>query len=140
MPEGVYFILQHKDACPFAQKLTKYKIQKDPMGIDGNVIEGRVRYWAGVLGEKCNAVYVYAASANVQAVPTFGGTGTSTTLTAAGATIYATLDGSDPRYSKSRILVASGGTVTGAQAGQTIRAYAFSDTKYPSAVVEKAIS
>ena len=52
----------------------------------------------------------------------------------------ATLDGSDPRYSKSRILVASGGTVTGAQAGQTIRAYAYSDTKYPSAVVEKAIS
>ena len=38
MPAGVYFILQHKDACPFAQKLTKYKIQKDPMGIDGNVI------------------------------------------------------------------------------------------------------
>lgn len=140
IPEGVYFILQHKDACPFAQKLTKYKIQKDPMGIDGNVIEGRVRYWAGVLGEKCNAVYVYAASASVQAVPTFGGTGTGTTLTAAGATIYATLDGSDPRYSKSRILVASGGTVAGAQAGQTIRAYAYSDTKYPSAVVEKAIS
>ena len=69
MPAGVYFILQHKDACPFAQKLTKYKIQKDPMGIDGNVIEGRVRYWAGVLGEKCDGVYVYAASDSVQAAP-----------------------------------------------------------------------
>ena len=140
MPEGVYFILQHKDACPFVQKLTKYKIQKDPMGVDGNVIEGRVRYWAGVLGEKCAGVYVYAASANVQAVPTFGGSGASTTITAAGATIYATVDGSDPRYSKSRILVASGGTVSGVQTGQTIRAYAYADGKYPSAVVEKAVT
>ena len=137
MPAGVYFILQHKDACPFAQKLTKYKIQKDPMGIDGNVIEGRVRYWAGVLAEKCDGVYVYCASDSVQAAPSFGGTGNAVTVTAEGATIYYTVDGSDPRYSASRELIASGGTVNLAS-GQLLRAYAYAEGKYPSAVAEKA--
>ena len=91
MLEGVYFILQHKDACPFVQKLAKYKIQKDPLGIDGNVIEGRVRYWAGVLAEKCDGVYVYCASDAKQAAPTFGGSGNAVTVTAEGATIYCTV-------------------------------------------------
>ena len=138
MPENVYFILQHKDACPFVQKLAKYKIQKDPMGIDGNVIEGRVRYWAGVLAEKCDGVYVYCASGSVQAAPTFGGSGSTVSLTAEGADIYYTVDGSDPRYSASREQVSSGGSVTLAD-GQVLRAYACSDTKYPSAVVEKEV-
>ena len=137
MPTGIYFILQHKDACPFVQKLTKYKIQKDPLGIDGNVIEGRVRYWAGVLAEKSPAVYVYAASANVQTAPSFGGSGLNVTVTASGATIYATTDGSDPRYSASRQLVASGSAVQGVKEGDTVKAYAYTDTKYPSAVVSK---
>ena len=152
MLEGVYFILQHKDACPFVQKLAKYKIQKDPLGIDGNVIEGRVRYWAGVLAEKCDGVYVYCASDfaekcdgvyvycasdSVQAAPTLGGSGNAVTVTAQGATIYYTVDGSDPRYSASRELVASGGTVN-ITAGQVLRAYAYTDELYPSGVVEKA--
>ena len=136
MLEGVYFILQHKDACPFVQKLAKYKIQKDPMGIDGNVIEGRVRYWAGVLAEKCDGVYVYAATDSVQAAPAFGGSGNAVTVTAAGATIYYTVDGTDPRYSATRELVASGGTVN-ITSGQVLRAYAYTDTKYPSGVAEK---
>ena len=137
MLEGVYFILQHKDACPFVQKLAKYKIQKDPLGIDGNVIEGRVRYWAGVLAEKCDGVYVYCASDAKQAAPSFGGSGNAVTVTAEGATIYCTVDGSDPRYSASRELVASGGTVNLAS-GQVLRAYAYGEGKYPSDVAEKA--
>ena len=139
MPANVYFTLQHKDACPFAQKLTKYKIQKDPMGIDGNVIEGRVRYWAGVLAEKCDGVYVYAASGSVQEAPALGGSGASVSVTAADATIYVTTDGTDPRYSNTRSLVSSGASVT-LEEGQTLRAYAFTDAKYPSTVVEKAYS
>ena len=109
------------------------------MGIDGNVIEGRVRYWAGVLAEKCDGVYVYAASDSVQAAPALGGSGASVSVTAAGATIYATTDGTDPRYSSTRSLVSSGASVT-LEEGQTLRAYAFTDAKYPSPVVEKAYS
>ena len=73
----------------------------------------------------------------VQSAPTFGGSGNAVTVTAAGATIYCTVDGSDPRYSASRELVVSGGTVN-LSSGQVLRAYAYSDTKYPSAVAEKA--
>ncbi len=136
MPENVFFILQHKDACPFVQKLSKYKIQKDPMGIDGNVIEGRVRYWADVLGEKCDGVYVYAATAAVQAAPTVSVSGTVATVTAAGATIYYSTDGTDPRYSDTKTLIASGGTVN-LTAGQTLKAYAYTGAKLPSGLTSK---
>lgn len=136
MPAGVYFILQHKDACPFAQKLKVFKIHKDPPGINGNLIEGRVIYWAGVLGEKAPGVYAYVASANKQANPTFGGTGLSVTITAAGATIMYTTDGTDPRYSNTAKPIASGGSVTATE-GMVIKTYAYADGKYPSDVVEK---
>ncbi len=139
MPENVYFILQHKDACPFAQKLAKYKIQKDPMGIDGNVIEGRVRYWAGVLAEKCAGVYVYAAADSVLAAPQISMSGAVATVTATGAEIGYTLDGSDPRYSAGALELASGGTVT-LKDGEVLRCYAHAEGKYPSGLAEQAYS
>ena len=139
MLEGVYFILQHKDACPFAQKLAKYKIQKDPMGIDGNVIEGRVRYWAGVLAEKCAGVYVYAASGSVLAAPQISMSGAVATVTATGAEIGYTLDGSDPRYSAGALALTSGGTVT-LKDGEVLRCYAHAEGKYPSGLAEQAYS
>lgn len=141
MPTGVYFILQHKDACPFVQKLTKYKIQKDPLGIDGNVIEGRIRYWAGVLGEKADAVYAYVATANKLATPSVG-SGTNPTLTSSGASsIKYTLDGSDPRYSDSAVSIASGAAITGGSASMTLKAVALApEGKYSSDVVTKVLS
>ena len=63
--------------------------------------------------------------------------GETITVTAEGATIYYTVDGTDPRYSASRELVASGGTVN-ITTGQTLRAYAYTYSKYPSGIVEKA--
>ena len=90
-----------------------------------------------MLAEKCDGVYVYAATDSVQAAPVLGGTGNAVTVTAEGATIYYTVDGTDPRYSASRELVASGGTVN-ITTGQTLRAYAYTDSKYPSGIVEKA--
>lgn len=138
MPTGVYFILQHKDACPFVKKLDKYKIHKDPLGINGNVIEGRVRYWAGVLGQKSPGVYACVANGTKQANPAYSGSGANQTITSAGATtIYYTLDGSDPRYSDSRKTVATGTAITGAVAGDTIRAVAYADGKFPSDVIDK---
>lgn len=133
MPANVFFILQHKEACPLAKKLEYFAIHNNPPGINGNVIEGRFRYWSDVLGNKSSGVYVLAATDNVQAAPTIAISANKATVTAAGATIYYTTDGTDPRYSKTRQLIASGGDVT-LTAGQLIRAYAYTSAKYPSAI------
>lgn len=141
MPENVYFILQHKAACPFVKKLQTLKIHKDPPGINGNLLEGRVRYWAGVLAEKAAGIYAYVATGSKQANPTFGGTGLAATITSSGATaIYYTLDGSDPRFSDSRVQIASGGSITGGTEGATLRAVATADGKLPSDVAEKVLT
>lgn len=134
MPEGVYFVLQHKDACPFAQKLAKYKIQRDPMGIDGNVIEGRVRYWAGVLAEKCAGVYVYAAEGSKASTPVIELDGAVATVTGSGS-MRCTLDGSDPRYSSSAQSVISGTALT-LSSGETLKCYAFGEGLLPSDVAQ----
>lgn len=140
MPKNVYFILQHKDACPFIMKLSTYKIHKDPPGINGNLIEGRVRYWAGVLSQKACAIYAYVATGSKQANPTVG-TGLNPTLTSSGATaVYYTLDGSDPRFSDSRVQVNTGSSVTGGTEGATLKAVAVKDGLLPSDVVEKVLT
>lgn len=140
MPKNVYFILQHKAACPFVKKLQTLKIHKDPPGINGNLLEGRVRYWAGVLSEKAPGIYAYVATGSKQANPTVG-TGLNPTLTSTSATaVYYTLDGSDPRFSDSRVQVATGGSVTGGTEGATLKAVAYADGKLPSDVVEKVLS
>lgn len=139
MPANVHFILQHKDSCPFIQKLAKYKIQKDPMGIDGNVIEGRVRYWADVLGQKCKGIYVHAAAANVSAKPALVQTADSFKVTLADSTIYYTVDGSDPRYSDTRTLIASAASAT-VPVGAKLMAYGYKEGVYPSGVITSAVS
>lgn len=140
MPTNVYFILQHKDACPFVKKLQTFKIHKDPMGVNGNVIEGRVRYWAGVLAEKACGVYAYCATGSKQANPTIG-TGLTATITSSGASaVYYTLDGSDPRFSDSRVAIATGGSISGATDGALVRAVAYGNGKLPSDVVEKTVT
>ena len=140
MPTGVYFILQHKDACPFVKKLQTLKVHKDPPGINGNLIEGRVRYWAGVLSQKADGIYAYVATANKQTAVTIGATGVNPTLTSSGASaIYYTLDGSDPRFSDSRVQVATGGSITGGAEGMTLKAVAYANGKLPSDVAEKVL-
>lgn len=58
MPTGVNFIIKHKDATVDPFKLKNYRVQKNPMGIDGDVVEGRYLYDAFVLDEKCKGIYV----------------------------------------------------------------------------------
>lgn len=60
---GVDFIITHPSAVVAADKLADYKIHENPVGIDGNVVEGRVYYDAFVLNEKKNAIYTNRESA-----------------------------------------------------------------------------
>ena len=58
MPTGVNFILKHKSATVDAMKLKNYRVHKNPMGVDGDVVEGRYIYDSFVLDSKCNGIYV----------------------------------------------------------------------------------
>ena len=57
-PTGMNFILKHKNATVDAMKLKTYNIHKDPVGVDGDVVEGRIIYDSFVLDSKCKGVYV----------------------------------------------------------------------------------
>lgn len=59
LPEGVQFILTHKVATVGPVKLQSYKIHDNPPGINGKLVEGRIRYDAFVLNNKAGAVYAH---------------------------------------------------------------------------------
>lgn len=58
MPEGVNFILVHKDAACSPSKIAETKVHIDPPGISGNLVEGRYYYDCFVFDAKKKGVYV----------------------------------------------------------------------------------
>lgn len=59
MPEGIEFFITNSIATTAPVKLSDYKIHDNPPGINGWLVEGRVRYDAFVLDNKKNAIYVH---------------------------------------------------------------------------------
>lgn len=59
LTEGVKFIITNPIACCSPVKLAEYKIHDNPPGINGWLIEGRIRYDAFVLNNKKGAIYVH---------------------------------------------------------------------------------
>lgn len=103
-PTGVHWIITYKSAILAPKKLADYKIHVDPPGISGNLVEGRIMHDAFVIGAKGNAVLAAVTNAAFQAAaPTFTANVANTIIatTTAGAFIYFTTDGTDPRYSAS---------------------------------------
>ena len=102
--------------------------------IDGNVLEGRNYFDAFVLGAKAGGVYAAVDGSKVLAAPKITVSSGSAAITAvSGVTFKYTLDGSDPRYSKSAKLYTAAVTL---EAGQTIRAFAEKAGSYRSGVAE----
>ena len=62
MPTNCEFIITHPIAAISPSKLTDYKIHRDPPGINGNLVEGRVRYDTFVLEGKKDAIYAHFSS------------------------------------------------------------------------------
>ena len=58
LPENTNYILAHKIATTQAIKLAEYKINTDPQGISGTLVEGRIYYTAFVRTNKAKAIYV----------------------------------------------------------------------------------
>lgn len=59
LPENVAFVIAHPVATTSPVKLEDYKIHDNPPGINGKLVEGRIRYDAFVLDNKKKAIYVH---------------------------------------------------------------------------------
>lgn len=62
LPSGCEFIMTHPSATVSPAKLTDYNIHNNPPGINGNLVEGRVRFDTFVLDAKKMAVYGHFTS------------------------------------------------------------------------------
>ena len=134
MPANTAWMMIYKGAVIAPVKINTFKGHIDPPGLSGDLLEFRMMFDAFVLGKKANGVAVACEKGYVQATPTIAMNGAAATITSSGAkTIYYTTDGSDPRYSvDAKVYTAAVNLV----AGDQLRAYAASDTKYNSAVAE----
>ena len=132
-----HFLVVYKNAVLQPKKIQDYFIKENPAGINGALIEGRFIYDAFVIGAKAKGVYACVEANARQATPTIAVSGTTATVTSAGAkTIMVTTDGTDPRFSDTAVATTSGGTVA-VKTGDKVRAVAFSDTVFNSEVAEK---
>lgn len=57
LPENFGFMLSHKSACCAPTQLAAYHTHKDPPGISGELVEGRIVYDAYVFENKAKAIY-----------------------------------------------------------------------------------
>ncbi len=135
-PENVNFIIVQKGAATAPLKINDAKVHKDPPGISGNLLEGRNYYDCFVIGSRANGVYVEVdtSKAEICATPSIGANGALTSATGDVQFRY-TLDGSDPRYSATAVT----GQPTGVTGGMTVKAYAFREGMFDSAVAEKTM-
>lgn len=62
LPTGVEFVIAHSAAITSPVKLEDYKIHDNPPGINGKLVEGRIRYDAFVLDAKKKAIYVHKSA------------------------------------------------------------------------------
>lgn len=63
LPKNFGFMLCHPVATVAPTKLETYKIHRDPPGINGDLVEGRIVYDAFVLDNKKKAIYYQAVTA-----------------------------------------------------------------------------
>lgn len=61
MPEGVNFIIKYKGASVDPMKLKNYRVHKHPMGVDGDVVEGRYIYDSFCLDSMAKGIFVHKA-------------------------------------------------------------------------------
>lgn len=57
-PTTANFILKYKGSTVDVVKLKSYHVQKQPMGVDGDVVEGRIIYDSFVLDTKAEGIFV----------------------------------------------------------------------------------
>ncbi|MEG1050184.1 MAG: hypothetical protein RSE24_06550, partial [Oscillospiraceae bacterium] len=139
-PKNVNFIVAHKDSATVPVKIDDSKLHIDPPGISGNLLEGRIYFDTFVFGTRCDGIYVEVCTASgkgtVCADPAIAASTGAITSTTGGASFKYTTDGSDPRYS---VTAKDGASPDVTAAGTVIKAFAYKNDCYPSAVTEKTL-
>lgn len=138
LPTGTNFLIKYKDATVDPMKLKTLRVHRNPVGVDGDVGEGRFYHDSFVLDNKVNGIYVHAQSG----VLALALTNTSNTVkpTAANSTgIKYTVDGSNPKTSATAETLLAAAYSTGVElaAGQVFRAYAYADGYTNSAIAQE---
>lgn len=57
-PENTNFLIKQKGATVDPVTLKNYRVHKNPMGVDGDVVEGRIIYDSFVLDSKAKSIYL----------------------------------------------------------------------------------
>lgn len=107
----VYLVAWYRKAALRAFDIKESKVHQDPPGINGILVEYRVRGVNMVVGKYAGGVYVDCKSTAKQANPSATTAGVITVGSSSDYTLY-TLDGSDPRYSTTAVKITSGTTPT----------------------------
>lgn len=139
LPDGVRFICKWKNASADPMKLKTLRIQKHPLGFDGDVGECRFYQDAFVLANKADGIFVDGDSDVICAEPTFSESGGSLTITSTTSTakIIYTVDGSNPKAAGSVTEEYSDAfSVSGLASGDVVRAYTEKSGLIPSGISE----
>ena len=141
MPTDCHVLAWQKKSVLAPKTITDADIHEKPENLSGVLINMRYRYGAFVVGKYANGVVALLASSK-QATAVTPSTARVLDLNS-GDTVYYTVDGSDPRYSKTAVKVTSDTTVssTDAPIGTVIKAVTFnSGKKYPSEVKSAVVA
>lgn len=141
--DGFNFMLVHRDAALNPIKLNDAKVNNEPQGISGTLVEGVYYYDAFVRAAKCDGVYVdvdtSSGKATVAANPTIA-TADGDITVASGYYVKYTTDGTDPRYSASATKITATTTSGIGTVGTVIKAVQTKDTALASAVVTVTVT
>ena len=131
----VYLVAWYKKAALKAFDIKDARVHQDPPGINGILVEFRVRGVSAVIGQYAGGVYVDCKSTAKQANPSISNAGAITVGSSSDYTMY-TKDGTDPRYSKTAVKITSG-TTPSHTAGDTVKAVSYKAGKAVSDVVSQ---
>lgn len=141
-PEAVFGVVKWKNASADPVKLQEGKIHKDPPGLSGNLLEGRIYQDSFVLRSKMNGICTLASGLKMSVKPIISvnsSNGQVSISCGTGSTyIMYTTDGSDPRYSETAKKYANAFTVP---KGTVVKACSFVyNIDLTLGVVEKVVT
>lgn len=142
MPTNCYALAWWKRAVVNPQTITDADVHDKPENLSGVLINMRYRYGAFVVGKYANGVYALtAASQRATAIAA----STARVINPNGKTVKYTVDGTDPRYSKSAVTITGSSNITvpstDAPVGSTIKTVVYDASKpYPSDISSTVVA